>query len=156
MIVRKANIKDVKTVVELAVGLIEYHSNFDLYFEPSKDAKNVYIKYFKKFIKSPKNFLLVAEEDGEIVGFSSGEIKKGPAMFKIRFTGTLEYMYIKKEFRKQDVGDMMFKMLMDWFKKKKIGYVVISVHTKNDIGNSFWKKNGFVEFMSKQRIFIKK
>lgn len=155
MIIRKAKIKDIKEIAELATDLMHYHSNFDSYFASVKNILKIYNKDFKKWLKSNQKLLLVAEEKNNILGFATGEIKKGPAMFKIKRTGTLEYMFVKEGFRKQGIGKIFFEELLKWFKKKKIEYVIISVHSKNNIGKDFWKKNGFEEFISKQRIFIK-
>lgn len=157
MIIRKAKIKDVPIIVKLAMELLKYHKDFDSYFAPAKNAKDVYVKFFKRCIHSSMKQLLVAENDGEIVGYALGEISSRPPVFKIRNIGAINEMLVAEKFRKSEVAKQLLTELLDWIKSKKskyqkLDYIELSVHTENIIGQKAWAKYGFKEFMSKQRM----
>ncbi|MBT9163483.1 MAG: hypothetical protein DDT24_00391 [Chloroflexi bacterium] len=92
--VRKAKIKDLPRITELAVALLKYHENFDPYFTPDKDVKAVYHKFFKTCVYSPKRLLLVAEPNSEIVGYALGESTSRLPIFKIRTIGVINDMFV--------------------------------------------------------------
>jgi len=48
----------------------------------------------------------------------------------------------------------MANNLTDWFKKNKTSYIKISVHVKNKVGESFWRKIGFKDFMRSMNLKI--
>ena len=159
MIIKKAKIKDIPNLVQLAVELLKYHKRFDSYFSPAKNVKDVYAKFFKRCIYSTTRQLLVTEYDGEIVGYILGEISSRPSTFKIRNIGTINDMFVVEKFRKSGVGKQLLTELLNWIKNKKskypkLNYIELSVHTKNIIGQRAWAKYGFKEFISKQRIKI--
>lgn len=160
MIIRKAKIKDIPKLVQLAVGLLEYHENFDPYFAPAKDVKDVYARFFKKCVYSATKQLLVAEHNDEIAGYALGEIISRPPVFKIRNIGVINDMFVAEKFRKSGIAKQLLTELLDWIKSKKskypkLNYIELSVHTKNEIGQKAWTKYGFKEFMSKQRVKIR-
>ena len=159
MIIKKAKIKDVPNLVQLAVELLKYHESFDSYFAPAKDAKDVYAKFFKRCIYSTTRQLLVAEHDGEIAGYALAEISSRPQVFKIRNIGTINDMFVAEKFRKTGVAKQLLAKLLDWVKSKKskypkLDYIELSVPSKNEIGQKVWAKYGFKEFMNKQRMKI--
>lgn len=159
MTIRKAKIKDVAKLVLLAIDLLKYHENFDPYFTPAKDVKDVYAKFFKGCIFSTTKQLLVAEHDRDIIAYALGEISSRPSVFKIRNIGVINDMFVAKKFRKTRIAKKLLAELLCWFKDKglkypRLNYVELSVHTKNEIGQKAWAKYGFKEFMSKQRMKI--
>ena len=157
MIIRKAKIKDISTIVQLAMELLKYHKDFDSYYAPAKNAKEVYAKFFKNCIYSTTKQLLVAEDGDEIAGYALGEISSRPPVFKIRNIGTINDMFVAEKFRKSGLAKQLLTELLNWIKSKKskypkLDYIELSVHTKNLIGQKAWAKYGFKEFMSKQRM----
>ena len=154
MLIRKAKLGDIADVSKMAASLLKYHEKFDTYFTTVKNLTNLLQKYFIKYLKSSQKLILVLEDNGSIIGFASAEIKKSPNIYAIRKTGLIEYMFIEKKYRKKGIGKILLRELFNWFRKKRINYILISVHLKNVVAKKAWKKYGFTEFMSKQRIKI--
>ena len=118
MTIRKAKIKDVPNLVQLAMELLKYHESFDPYFAPAKNAKDVYAKFFKRCIYSTIKQLLVAEYNGEIAGYALGEISSRPPVFKIRNIGAINDMFVAEKFRKSGVAKQLLTELLDWIKRR--------------------------------------
>jgi len=149
--IRKACLKDIKSVAELALLLLRYHSNFDPYFLPGKDAGPAYEKYFRSCVLSRKKLLLIAEKNNRIIGYSLSHITERPSVFQIRDIGLIDDMFLISNFRRQGVGRLFLQEISKWFKSKGIKHVELIVHSANDIGNSVWNKFGFKDFMIKKR-----
>ena len=152
MLIRKFQKKDISEVVKLGIDFLNYHKKFDPFFAPSKNIKSIYKKYFSEYLNSNNKLLLVAEEKGKIIGFATGDIKKGSELFRVKVTGLIEYIFVSSGYRRQGMGEVFMKEILAWFKGKKIKYIAISVHSKNKIGRKAWEKYGFKEFMIRQRI----
>ncbi len=155
MNIRKAKVKEVPKLAKLGVELIKYHHELDPFFAPSKNIESSYKTYFKKCVYSPKSLLLVAEEEGKIVGYALGTITSRPPVFKERKIGYIDDMFVVKEYRRSGVGKEFLNELFKWFKNKKAKHTEITVHTKNFIGRKAWENFGFEEYCTKLLIGTK-
>lgn len=57
--------------------------------------------------------------------------------------GCLYHVCVEKEYRNQGIGTAMVVFVMKALKAEKISKVSLIAFTCNDIGNAFWKKNGW-------------
>lgn len=153
--IRKAKIKDLDEVSRLAVKLLKYHERFDKYHTPSKDAKKAFYKYFKAAVYSAKKELLVAEKNDNIIGFALGEIKKAPPVLKVKEYGLIDTIYILPYYRKKKLAKKFLEWLFLWFKSKKMKYVNLYVHPKNQIGLKAWEKYGFKDSLIEKRRLLR-
>ncbi len=153
--IRKAKIKDLEEVSKLALKLLKYHARFDKCHTPAKDAKKVYHKYFKSAVYSPKKELLVAEKNKKIIGFALGGIKKTSSLLKINECGLVDTIYILPHYRKKKLSKKFLDWLFSWFKSKKIKYVNLYVHPKNEIGLKVWGKYGFKDSLIEKRKILR-
>lgn len=152
MIIRKAKLKDVQKITEYGVSLLKQHHNFDPYFAPAKNVNEVYRKFFKSCIYAKNRLLLVAEENGKIIGYAVGELCSRPPVFKIRKFGHISDVFVEKNFRKLGIAKQFLRVLKKWFKAKNIQHIELSVHEKNEIGKKAWAKYGLKDYMIKRRV----
>jgi len=153
--IRKARLKDIKVIVELAKKLLNYHANFDEYMEADPKAGPTYFKWFRSAIYSSKKLLLVAELDGKLVGYALGVVTPRPPVMKVKTCGKIFDVFVLEEYRRSGVAGLFIKELLKWFRSKKLYDVELFVHVKNALGVKAWTKYGFNEFISYRRISIK-
>lgn len=157
--IRKAKVKDIPNIAQLAVELLKYHAKFDPYFAPTENAESIYTKHFKKCLTSPMKQLLLAECDGELAGYALIEITSRPPIFKVKNMGVVNDIFVVKKFRRKSVGQQLFTGMLDWIKNEKpkypsLNYIELSVNIKDDVSPKAWAKYGFKEYMSRQRMKI--
>lgn len=99
----------------------------------------------KKSIINKKNYYLIAEEKGEIIGF-------GHAYIKSKDTGILESIYIKKQYRRKGIGKKIAKELIKWLKKKKFKYIESNALIKNKASLKLQEKMGFKPYFVRTRL----
>ncbi|MBT3539297.1 GNAT family N-acetyltransferase [Candidatus Parcubacteria bacterium] len=155
--IRKAKLKDVPEISKLAVELLKYHADIDPYFAPAKNAVDSYSKHFARCVRSSLKQLLIAEVGNKIIGYALVEITFRPPVFKIRDTVLVSDMFVLEEFRKKGVSKKLFAELLDWVKHKKVkykklDYIELFVDTQDSVSPKVWKKYGFKEYMSRQRM----
>ena len=89
------------------------------------------------FLKRNPTTSIVAVKDGEIVGTIMGGHDGRTASFY--------HVCVKKELRRQGIGTAMAVAAMRALQAEKINKITLIAYKKNEIGNNFWHKSGWVE-----------
>ncbi len=152
VIIRNAKVSDINTIVEMQGNLADYHRKLDKYFRPGKEISKSFRKYLKVLMKKKNAKVLVAEYESKVVGYTIGKIEKSKVSIVPKKIGKITDLFILPEHRNKGIGKALVSELIQWFKKRKIEYVEIGVHSKNKLALTFWKKHGFKEYMKIMRI----
>lgn len=91
----------------------------------------------EKYLKRNPATCFVAEKNGSIIGviLSGNDGRRG----------YIHHTAVAVEERKQGIGKDLLEHAMAALKKEDINKVALVVFSKNEIGNEFWEKQGFVE-----------
>ena len=119
------------------------YSDLEPYYTPNKNVERVYRKFLERSLDAEDSLFLVAENNGELVGYAVGEIQKRSLIFEIAENGYINDVFVLEEFRKHGIARMFLRELKEWFQSKGILYVELSVNDKNIIGKKTWQKFGF-------------
>lgn len=134
MKIRKATIKDLEEIEKIYVrGCVDEVRMQN----PKKSKKSILclmkkngeerLNSFRKELKNPKYCCLIAEINGEIVGFGQVRVEKITGKLK----GFLDKIYLEKAFRGKDIGKSLGKKLIVWLRKKKAKTVECGIFIKN-------------------------
>ena len=144
MKIRKATKKDLDQLVELSHQLyMDQMNRCQVEFILRKNFKRIQKREFSKRLKDPKKVFFVADEDGEIVGFISGNLEEDPPIFMYRKKGHIGEFYVKEEFRGRGIGKKLFAEMKKWFRKKKVKTVRLYVVKCNIGAKKMYKSLGF-------------
>ena len=91
---------------------------------------------WKKELKSDKSFWIIAEENGNFLGFANAEIKD-------KNQGWLTMLYVNKEFRRKGIGKILTKERINWLRKNKAKEIYAGMLAKNKNSISNLEKFGF-------------
>ncbi len=111
--------------------------------------------YFDKAYKSDTFVFWIAEYEDKPVGFSGMVIREQPGNFEIPNgrTGYILNMFTLKEYRKNGIGAMLFRKLLEEGKQRNLDK--IELHATHD-GEPLYRKFGFKEPDHKAlEIFVK-
>lgn len=147
MRIRRARLADIKELTKLQSLLMKHHMKFDGYWDVKRNAKSMYSKYFIKMIKSPNAVMFVAEDNGKIIGFTLGKIKKRPPIFKIERVGQVNSTFVLEKYRKKGITKRLTNELFEWFKSKKIYNIELDVDNRNLTGLKVWKRLKFDRYL---------
>ncbi|MEN6378649.1 MAG: ribosomal protein S18-alanine N-acetyltransferase [Methanofastidiosum sp.] len=120
MIVRNVGPDDIHTVIEL-----EYQ-NFDYPYPP----ETINFLY-----ESHRDTFLVAEKDGDVIGFVIGMVQKRE--------GHVLVIAIRDDYKKKGIGTFLMKKLIDVYKKKGITRLKLEVRVSNVAALSMYRNLGF-------------
>ena len=102
--------------------------------------------HLRNKIKSDDSLVLVAIDDQTVVGYSISQITRIPPFSRGKNVGIIYDMAITTSHRRKGIGKEMLDSIKTWFKEREINRIELSVVTKNTIGDSFWREQGFKDY----------
>ena len=82
--------------------------------------------------------IVVAEDDGEIVGMAKGEERDG--------LGHVSLVYLKPEARGRGGGNELVRDLVTQFRDRGFDHVSLNVELPNDEALAYWRRLGFTDY----------
>lgn len=102
-------------------------------------------KHIRKQILAKDSIILIAVENGKILGFIFGAIKKNPATLAIKKVGRIHAFSVVPSKRKKGTGKKLLQKMFDWFKTKKVHYVSLGTLTNKTKTPKMYEHLGFKE-----------
>lgn len=159
MIIRKARLKDVPEIAELWMEFRKEHNSIVRRGNPRlkpytihrKDAKEEFRSFARKNIRSRNGRVVVAEEDGKLVGYALFYIKKSSPVYTNRLFGHISEFFVIKEYRRRKVSSLFRDEAIKFFRKKGLKHMSIDVSPTNSDARKIYKKWGFQEYHIEMR-----
>jgi len=148
MKIRQAARKDCERIVkELWLPFIRYHSKLDKFSVLDKKVIKIFYNHLCNFVKDPNNVIFIAEEGPSIIGYIKATKTGRSPVYKIKVMGEISDICVLSSHRKKHVGLQLVRKAEQWFKKKGLKFVWLKVHSRNKLGNFFWEKLGYDDYM---------
>ena len=116
------------------------------------DSKRKWSKYLRERFSEISTKLVVAEEDGEIVGFMLCLLEPNIPVYKERKIGVISDVFVKQQRRRKGLAKKMFDFAARWLKKNKVRTVRLNVAADNLEARAAWRMLGFEPFMIDKRL----
>ena len=139
---RNININEAQKFWNL-MNQLDYETKYMLYEPGERAEKAKNISRLEGVIKESlegDDFLLVAEESGQLAGYISAQ--KG-SLNRIAHTAYI-VVGILKDYRNQGIGTEFFRQMDIWAKEKKVSRLELTVICENKIAKHLYEKSGFV------------
>ena len=131
--IRKATIKDLKTVYEMQLKFAKHcikNYNLGIFLNPEY-LKKPYYEYIKKSLKSRKAFYLLLEKNGKQIGYSELRFTKPRPYSKYKKCAEITDLYILPGNRKKGYGKLLLDSSIDFLKQKGCELVSLGVNLDN-------------------------
>lgn len=126
--VRHARPEDADQIVDLWRGFVDFLSPQDDRYEAREGAYEKWRDYFlNRMVDSEHATVLVAEDEGELVGVVEARVTGGHPVFKVSRHGRLFGHFVKEGHRGKGVGQMLITGAEAWFEDKDLPYYRVSV-----------------------------
>ena len=140
----KAKVEHADGIVDLWVGLMDYHWELNPFHKLREGATKNWGKYLENMMEREDAIVLVALDGNERpVGYIIGNVKEYPPIFWLENYGFISDMFISDEFRGSGLGKRMVEDILRWFDKHDLERIELRVEPLNDLGYGFWKSQGF-------------
>jgi ribosomal protein S18 acetylase RimI-like enzyme len=153
VIIRSVNKGDADALGEMWLDLVAYHQNLTPDLPgPARGGEHRYVRRILERLDDPYTCALIAEVDGQVVGFILGMvIDLMPDIFDQRPSGFLADIYVEPQARRQGVGRSLVHSLVDWFRQCGVHSFEWHVASDNAAGIAFWRSVGGRDVMIRMR-----
>ena len=142
--IRLATEDDAEQIGQLWAEMVAYHARFDaLTFRPAENGAALYARNFVDRLGDGQTRVLVAERDGQIVGYVSGMVADITTdLFQPLRCGLLADIFVSADYRRQGIGRHLVERLMLWFRAKDVERFEWHVSAMNSGARAFWEAFG--------------
>ncbi len=153
VIVRRVNKDDTDALSEMWLALVAHHQQLtDDLPGAARGGEHRYVRRIVERLDDPYTCALVAEWEGQVVGFVLGMIiDLMPDIFDQKSSGFLADIYVEPHVRRQGVGRSLVNELVDWFHQCGIHTFDWHVAANNPEGLAFWRSIGGRDVMIRMR-----
>ncbi len=150
MIIRKASIKDIPTLLEYEQGVISAERPFD----PTLRKETIHYYDIEKMINAETVEIVVAEKDAQIIACGYARIEKAEHFLDHNEYAYLGFMFVHPGYRGQGINAKIVAVLKEWVLSKDIKEMRLEVYEKNESAIRAYEKMGFVKHMITMRTAI--
>ena len=143
--VRPGRREDAAAAARLWVRSAEEHTLYDSVYATAPDAEKIMRRFLADLSSSSHSFLFVAERDGEVIGFLSGELREGSPAFEPKTWAAIEDVYVAPGHRSLGIGHALFGECRKWAKEKSAHGISLQAAASNARARRFYKELGFRE-----------
>ncbi|MFH1788904.1 MAG: GNAT family N-acetyltransferase [Candidatus Altiarchaeota archaeon] len=143
MKIRLADDADLEAVHALLIEMYsEEKETLDPYLKDSSKVVDYYKKIVEERFSDEDSVVLVAEDEGKLVGFSIAYLMEN----ELREPSDKAYIrtiYVKKDHRNKGAGSALLEQVVSWARDKNAGWVEADAYAANKEGLDFWATQGF-------------
>jgi len=147
VIIREASIEDADVIIELWKEFIDFHGVRDEAFRRSHDGHEQFGAYVRKNIVSEEWLVLVAVENGKLIGYCTATVAEYPPVLERARYGFIQDIAVTETCRGQGVGTRFVTRAELWFRRRGITRIQLHVASANEVSQAFWNRLGFKEYM---------
>ena len=150
ILVRKATLYDMETLLRFEQGVIKAERPFDITLKPGP------IHYYdiEEMIKASHIELVVAELNGKIVGSGYARLEEAKPYLRHARHAYLGFMYVDPDYLGRGVNQKIIEALRTWSLSQNVSEMRLDVYFKNDNAIRAYEKAGFVKHMIEMRMDI--
>lgn len=155
IIIRDLQEKDLPEVKIIFNEFVQHHVKYDRTFEKVSDADQMWADYIHESHTTKDDFrVLIAEIEGQVVGFCLGYVAERPPIYKSKRIGMIGNIAVKEGYKRLSIGQQLFAEIKTWFKAQGIDLIETEVAISNPQSMGFWTKVGGRSFITRMEIKI--
>lgn len=139
--------KDVPDIVDLWIGMMDYHKDLNPYHTLREGAEKNWETFLRNRMASETSRVLIAIDEGKPIAYLISSIKEYPPLFRLDNYGFISDMFVEAGYRHKGIGEALVKEVFKWLDGHDIRRIELRVEPANDIGYDFWRKLGFKDFV---------
>jgi ribosomal protein S18 acetylase RimI-like enzyme len=153
LLIRAATVADVPAIGVMWLQLVAYHRTLDDRMPiPAPNGAARYGARIASSLDDSHTKVLVAEDDGKLVGYVMGVlVDLMPETFEEERGGFLADIFVQPEQRHKGVGRALVDALRRWFLARDIDHFEWYVASANVEGIAFWRAIGGGDVMLRMR-----
>jgi ribosomal protein S18 acetylase RimI-like enzyme len=143
--IRPAATPDMSAIGRLGALLVREHHDFDQnrFIAATSRTEHAYGSFLGTQLDDPDIVILVAERDGEVLGYTYAGVEGNDYMSLRGPAGVLHDIVVDPAHRRHGVGRMLLAATLDALKARGAPRVVLSTAEKNEAAQRLFDRAGF-------------
>lgn len=148
IVIRSATLEDIDILLQFEQGVITAERPYDVTLREDP------ITYYdlRKLLISDDAAVVVAQENGEVIGSGHATIKQARHYLNHEFYVNLGFMYTSPEHRGKGVNRLIIENLKTWATLKGLAEIRLTVYNDNVSAIQAYEKAGFKKHIIEMRI----
>lgn len=153
VVIRPARPGDAAAIGELWAALVAHHHALDPALpQAAPDGPARYARAIGDHLRSSTTQIIVAERDGQVVGYILGVIADMvSSFFAHEATGFIADLYVSPECRRQGVGRALVAAMAEWFAGCGLRQFEWHAAAQNGEAQAFWRALGGAPVLVRMR-----
>lgn len=150
LVIRRATPADLRDIGRLGALLVAQHHEFDSRrFLPATDrTKHGYARFLGAQLDEPEAAVLVAEQDGCVIGYAYLAVESYDYMSLRGPAGLLHDIIVDPEHRRHGAGRALLQAVLDDVRARGLAQIVLSTAERNETAQRFFAELGFRRTMA--------
>jgi ribosomal protein S18 acetylase RimI-like enzyme len=149
--IRRAQQPDLDQLLALWQELAKLHVDLAPEFALVPGGEQSVRAHLAELLRDDHERVFVAEENGALIGFINGAVRENPPVFVERYIGYIADAIVTARSRRRGIGAQLVNTINAWFRERGVRIIHLTAATGNPISQAFWRKMGFVEYMTRMR-----
>ena len=145
--VRRATAKDARAVAGFAIRLFAQHREYDARRFVEIASVTGAERFYGSQTEAADAAVLVAELEGEIVGFAYLQYEAMDYANLLKNAAWLHDIYVEERARAKGAGRLLIEKAAEIARQWNADKLMLSVAAKNELAHRFFERNGFRETM---------
>jgi ribosomal protein S18 acetylase RimI-like enzyme len=146
--IRRAATGDLNAIGDLWREFMDFHKSRDAHFARAADGHDRFKEFISGHMASETSCVLVADVDGEAVGYCLATRAQYPPVFAYRDYGTVYDLAVTERCRRNGIGERLYRAAQTWFVERGIHRIELRVAVSNEVSTAFWQKMGFSPYVT--------
>jgi GNAT superfamily N-acetyltransferase len=130
-------------IMEVWKEFMEYHKRIDPYYDTVDDGHLMFGRYIIERIARDDSLVLVAMEDGYLLGYCLSYIHQRPPVFSEKSVGIISDLAVRKTHRKEGAGGALIESSLGWLRERGVNRVELRTSALNVQSIEFYQNHGF-------------
>lgn len=144
-IIRRATPADLPGIGRLGALLVEEHYDFDprRFLAAKPGTPEGYASFISTQIEDPDMAVLVADDDGDVIGYAYAAVEGHDYMALRGPAGVLHDVIVDPEHRGRGVGRLLLDATLAFFRSRGVPRVVLLTAARNEAAQQIFANMGF-------------
>jgi ribosomal protein S18 acetylase RimI-like enzyme len=144
-IVRRATPADLQRIGRLGALLVEEHHDFDprRFLAARPGTPEGYASFISTQLEDPDKAVLVADHEGEVIGYAYAAVEGYDYMALRGPAGVLHDVIVDSKHRGRGVGRLLLEAALAFFRSRGVPRVVLATAERNEAAQRLFASMGF-------------
>jgi ribosomal protein S18 acetylase RimI-like enzyme len=144
----------VEAVLDLWEEMMAFHARLDGRFRPTPNGRQHFRDTLQDWMTDASHCVLVAETQGQVVGYTIGHLAENPPVLEPRLYGHVSDICVAPARRRTGIARRLFTALRRWLERQGATTVQLHVAADNPAAQAFWREMGFSPFMTRMWLHL--